>query len=303
MEILFNNLSTFFERQEKLWPPIITGCVTISIFLFTIWKDKIKDNRKKRSETRQKSTYLFNLLQDASNHINEQLGNNKIIITQLERSPTEFALLTYLPIDYLQRLSLVLANDSYFAAFNAEYNGIDEQKRIRLYNDLAIDIDLFYGYLTELYRYIERSATHYEKAKESYFINIKILLKNLADLHYKLDTDSTEDMDREELLGKLNKIDSEEMFKVLADKDMVQLKEQFITPIHGMLAGFLIPLFSYTTSVTSLCQDCQNVNEQYHGLLNANIGLKESIIELNKNMLQTLDSFKTKLGTLEITKR
>ena len=136
MQKIFYDIGEFFVGNEKLWPPIITGCVTISIFLFTIWKDKIKEGRKKRNENRQKSVYLLNLIEDASEHLNQQILNNKSALDEIESEPTEFALLNYLPINYLDRLSKVLANDAYFSAFNARYKLLKESERIRIYNDM-----------------------------------------------------------------------------------------------------------------------------------------------------------------------
>ncbi|WP_431293406.1 hypothetical protein [Pedobacter sp. P26] len=302
MQKLFNDIGEFFVRNDKLWPPIITGCVTVSVFLFTIWKDKIKDGRKKRNESKQKSIYLLNLLEDASGHLSQQIENNKSALEELSSSPTEFALVTYLPINYLDRLSKILANDAYFSAFNTSYKRLKESERIRIYNDLAIDVDLFHGNLTELYRYIEKSSAHFDTAKDNYFVNSKTLLKNLSDLHLELDNNNTDTIDRDELLSKLDKLDHQSIISALVNRDMINL-DSYIRALHEALATFLIPDFLYIKKVTSLCQDCQNVNEQYHTLLNSNMVLAESITALNLSIKTTLDDFVRKIDVLKSIKK
>ncbi|ATP56246.1 hypothetical protein CPT03_07070 [Pedobacter ginsengisoli] len=284
--------------SDKLLPPIITGLVTISIFLFTIWKDKIKDNRKRRKENSQKNVYLLNLLQDTIQHIEGQIQHNKVLINDLRASPTSASILTYMPIKYLDRLSAVLANDSYFAAFNNIYSKIDEEKRIKIYNDLAIDIDLFHGYMTELYIYIEKGSEYYENFKSNYFEASKLLIRNLGDLHLKVSGPDRKDMDTEELSSVLDKFNYEDIINALKTHDMIYMNK-LVGQLQQKLVSLLVPLFLYEKSVTSLCTDCQNANEQYHGLINGNNNLRESVEQLNITMQHTLTDFKQKLSMMK----
>ncbi|WP_138765740.1 hypothetical protein [Pedobacter xixiisoli] len=269
--------------------------VAIIFFLFSIWKDYDREKRKEQKENSQRNIHLLNLLEDAYLNVEQQYAINSKTIAQIRKKPTEAAPLDFLPTGYLTRLSSALANDSYFTAYNYSYAHINQQQRMKIYNDFSMDLDRLQTRLAELHSYPKSSAEILDNYRESYLQKARTLLTELTELLIQLEEDIAENQDKEELTRTLYNIDTDKMFQAIAEGDIIKLDDEFVGSIHLMLSGLLRPDSAYLKEIMKMCDICQQTTEEYQNLLHTNLALAQRLAQLNGSLEETIGSFGKKL--------
>jgi hypothetical protein len=152
--------TSFFD---KILPSLIgTGTA-----LFLFWLTTIKDKRKTKKD---KKEVITDRVEYTKALINTVISTSQQIITLLKKqvlvireTPSEFHLLTFVPLTDFTRLINALSNEDFFISFNKYFK--DETDRVKIYNTVVSRVDYLFAELSEL-KIMQEKASDYDFARK-----------------------------------------------------------------------------------------------------------------------------------------
>lgn len=154
-----DSLNTLSQPQSKWWDfypnmyaemagAFLGAFATILVFYLTILADRKKENERREEEQRQNNSYLGSIIHKTLLKIKSQSEYLKEHYEETRKKPVELHLMTFIPLQDLKRLALLLEQEKYYHSYLHEFG--KTQENVTKFSSITSSVD----FLSDIVRQI-----------------------------------------------------------------------------------------------------------------------------------------------------